>query len=90
MDKYLTRGAYVLGAICIVLLTLALGWIIVWKFLLSKIKFIRELLDLNPTKPAGPTAADAQRPTTFDERLRQYKENPHRRHTGSSLTKPTA
>ncbi|ETV79760.1 hypothetical protein H257_06990 [Aphanomyces astaci] len=90
MDEYVTRGVYVFGAICILLVTLSLGWITVWKFLLSKISFIRELLDLNPSNPAPPPTSDATLvPTSFDERLRQYKANPHRRHTGSTLMAPS-
>ncbi|ETV96039.1 hypothetical protein H310_10687 [Aphanomyces invadans] len=89
MDEYVTRGAYVLGAIGILLVTLSVGWITVWKFLLSKISFIRELLDLNPAKPTPAASDTPQPPTSFDDRLRQYKSNPHRRHTGSTLMAPS-
>jgi hypothetical protein len=34
----------------IVLLTLSIGWIVVWKCVLSKMPFIQELFDLKPTK----------------------------------------
>ncbi|KAH9138196.1 hypothetical protein AeRB84_017448 [Aphanomyces euteiches] len=90
MDDYVMRAAYVAGAMSIVLVTLALGWVTVWKLLLSRISFIRELLDMNPKKPAAPTPSTSRKPTSFDERLREYKENPHRRHTGSTLMAPSA
>ncbi|KDO22975.1 hypothetical protein SPRG_11822 [Saprolegnia parasitica CBS 223.65] len=75
------RAMYFVGAVCIVLVTLALGWVVVWKLMLSKMKLVRELLDLNP--PTSPPPAS--KPASFDERLKQYKENPKRRQTGSSL-----
>lgn len=40
--------AYLSGAVCIVLLTLTLGWIVVWKCVLAKMPFIQELFDLHP------------------------------------------
>ncbi|OQS07860.1 hypothetical protein THRCLA_20045 [Thraustotheca clavata] len=74
----IVRGAYLVGAVGIVLITLAIGWICVWKFMLSRMKLVRELLDLNSTTPLAPQAS-------FDERLKQYKENPMKRRTGSTL-----
>jgi hypothetical protein len=69
MDSILSRLVYFIGAICIVLVTLSIGWILVWKYMLSKMNFVRELLDLNSPKQA----ATATPPTSFDERFRQYK-----------------
>ncbi|OQR94046.1 hypothetical protein ACHHYP_01902 [Achlya hypogyna] len=76
------RAVYFVGAICIVLVTLAIGWVAVWKLMLSKMKIVRELLDLNPPTTSAPPA---DKPASFDERLQQYKDNPKRRQTGSSL-----
>lgn len=53
-------AAYLSGAVCIVLFTLSVGWIIVWKCVLSKMPFVQELFDLKPTKPHNLSAAGAK------------------------------
>ena len=52
MKEYIAAGLYLLGSIAIVIVTLCIGWIVVWKFVLSKIPFIQELFELN-TPPNG-------------------------------------
>lgn len=57
-DELFVMAAYLSGAVCIVLFTLSMGWIIVWKLVLSKMPFIQELFDLKPANaPASATSA---------------------------------
>lgn len=79
-------AAYLSGAVCIVLFTLSVGWIIVWKLVLSKMPFIQELFDLKPTNAAGaPASATSEhedsesipdsgsKPVSFQDRVEATK-----------------
>ncbi|GLD95571.1 hypothetical protein PINS_up004248 [Pythium insidiosum] len=77
LSELLIMAAYLSGAVCIVLFTLSIGWIVVWKFVLSKMPFIQELFDLKP-KSAAPTAAkpgDDEKPKSisFQQRYEAYR-----------------
>ncbi|KAJ0389862.1 hypothetical protein P43SY_010462 [Pythium insidiosum] len=77
-SELLIMGAYLSGAVCIVLFTLSIGWIVVWKFVLAKMPFIQELFDLKP-KSASATATaaaeDAEKPKSisFQQRYEAYR-----------------
>lgn len=55
-DELFVMAAYLSGAVCIVLFTLSMGWIIVWKLVLSKMPFIQELFDLKPASASATSA----------------------------------
>uniref|UniRef100_K3X3M4 Uncharacterized protein n=1 Tax=Globisporangium ultimum (strain ATCC 200006 / CBS 805.95 / DAOM BR144) TaxID=431595 RepID=K3X3M4_GLOUD len=67
-EELFVMAAYLSGAVCIVLFTLAVGWIIVWKCVLSKMPFVQELFDLKPTKPAlPPPRSSASKSSSSDD-----------------------
>ncbi|TYZ59819.1 hypothetical protein PybrP1_004389 [[Pythium] brassicae (nom. inval.)] len=67
-SELFVMAAYLSGAVCIVLFTLALGWIIVWKCVLSKMPFVQELFDLKPSGVSGP-ASENSTSLSFQERV---------------------
>jgi hypothetical protein len=68
-EEAIVTLTYLAGAVCIVLVTLSVGWILVWKCVLAKMPFVQELFDLKPHahKP------DARKSLSFEERYAQYK-----------------
>jgi len=68
-NVYVLMAAYLFGALCIVLLTLSIGWIVVWKCVLARMPFIQELFDLNATEKSR----DKGDTKTFEDRFQQYK-----------------
>lgn len=71
-SELFVMAAYLSGAVCIVLFTLALGWIIVWKCVLSKMPFVQELFDLKPSgirDGADVAAESSSLPLSFQERV---------------------
>jgi hypothetical protein len=70
----LVVAAYLSGAVCIVLFTLSIGWIVVWKYVLAKMPFIQELFDLKP-KPPGSATSDGKdaKSISFQSRYESYR-----------------
>ncbi|TDH70265.1 hypothetical protein CCR75_001636 [Bremia lactucae] len=68
-EEIVVAGAYVFGAVCIVLFTLSLSWLVVWKCVLAKMPFIQELFDLQPKK----TPAHDDKSISFQDRYQAYK-----------------
>ncbi|TMW69666.1 hypothetical protein Poli38472_001822 [Pythium oligandrum] len=68
--ELLVTAAYLSGAVCIVLFTLSVGWIVVWKFVLAKMPFVQELFDLKP-KPVA--TDDKEKSISFQERYQSYR-----------------
>ncbi|KAG6969883.1 hypothetical protein JG687_00002930 [Phytophthora cactorum] len=73
LEELVVTGAYVLGAVCIVLLTLTISWLVVWKCVLAKMPFIQELFDLKPKKPS----AHEEKSISFQDRYQAYKRKRH-------------
>ena len=69
LKEVVITGAYVSGAICIVLLTLSISWLVVWKCVLAKMPFIQELFDLKPTN----MTTHAKKSLSFQDRYQAYK-----------------
>uniref|UniRef100_M4BVK4 Uncharacterized protein n=1 Tax=Hyaloperonospora arabidopsidis (strain Emoy2) TaxID=559515 RepID=M4BVK4_HYAAE len=69
LEELAVTGIYVSGAVCIVLLTLSISWLVVWKCVLSKMPFIQELFDLTPKKPSTLDAKSI----SFQDRYQAYK-----------------
>ncbi|RLN45792.1 hypothetical protein BBJ28_00020259 [Nothophytophthora sp. Chile5] len=67
--ELVVTAAYLSGAVCIVLFTLALGWIVVWKCVLAKMPFVQELFDLKPKKPS----THDEKSISFQDRYQAYK-----------------
>ncbi|DAZ97644.1 TPA: hypothetical protein N0F65_003962 [Lagenidium giganteum] len=74
MLDVLVMAAYLSGAVGIVLFTLSVGWIVVWKCVLSKMPFVQELFDLKP-KPVNDSAkGDVAAPSlSFQDRFAAYR-----------------
>uniref|UniRef100_A0AAV1V1Y5 Uncharacterized protein n=1 Tax=Peronospora matthiolae TaxID=2874970 RepID=A0AAV1V1Y5_9STRA len=73
LEELAVTGIYVSGAVCIVLLTLSISWLVVWKCVLSKMPFIQELFDLTPKKPSTLDAKSI----SFQDRYQAYKRKRH-------------
>lgn len=69
VEELFVTLTYLAGAVFIVLITLAIGWILVWKCVLAKMPFVQELFDLKPTK----SKLDGDKSLSFEERYAQYK-----------------
>ncbi|OWZ01892.1 hypothetical protein PHMEG_00026646 [Phytophthora megakarya] len=69
IEELVVTGAYVSGAVCIVLFTLSISWLVVWKCVLAKMPFIQELFDLKPKKPS----AHDEKSISFQDRYQAYK-----------------
>lgn len=69
-EEAIVTLTYLAGAVCIVLVTLSVGWILVWKCVLAKMPFIQELFDL---KPHTHNKLDGRKSLSFEERYAQYK-----------------
>ncbi|GMF30410.1 unnamed protein product [Phytophthora lilii] len=69
LEELVVTGAYVSGAVCIVLFTLTISWLVVWKCVLAKMPFIQELFDLKPKKPS----AHDEKSISFQDRYQAYK-----------------
>ena len=70
LEELVLTGVYVAGAVCIVLLTLSISWLVVWKCVLSKMPFVQELFDLTPENPS---AVDVVKSISFQDRYQAYK-----------------
>lgn len=68
-EEAVVTVTYLAGAVLIVLATLSVGWILVWKCVLAKMPFVQELFDLKPRK----SKLDGQKLLSFEERYAQYK-----------------
>ncbi|CEG36231.1 uncharacterized protein PHALS_00550 [Plasmopara halstedii] len=73
LEEMVLAGAYVSGAVCIVLLTLTISWLVVWKCVLAKMPFIQELFDL---KPKTQTVLE-EKSISFQDRYQAYKRKRH-------------
>ncbi|ETI44748.1 hypothetical protein F443_10573 [Phytophthora nicotianae P1569] len=73
LEELVATGAYVSGAVCIVLFTLTISWLVVWKCVLAKMPFIQELFDLKPKKPS----AHDEKSISFQDRYQAYKRKRH-------------
>lgn len=72
VEDVVVMGAYLSGAVAIVLFTLSIGWILVWKYVLAKMPFIQELFDLKP-KNSGQNQHAEEAPLSFQDRYESYK-----------------
>lgn len=79
-EELFVMAAYLSGAVCIVLFTLSVGWIIVWKLVLSKMPFIQELFDLKPATASANSNAHEDvesipgtKPISFQDRVEATK-----------------
>ncbi|KAH7470899.1 hypothetical protein PRIC1_003287 [Phytophthora ramorum] len=73
LEELVVTGAYVSGAVCIVLFTLTISWLVVWKCVLAKMPFVQELFDLKPKKPS----AHDEKSISFQDRYQAYKRKRH-------------
>ncbi|RMX63251.1 hypothetical protein KXD40_006433 [Peronospora effusa] len=73
LQGLVVTGAYVFGAVCIVLFTLTISWLVVWKCVLAKMPFIQELFDLKPKK----LSAHDEKSISFQDRYKAYKRKRH-------------
>jgi hypothetical protein len=73
LEELVVTGAYVSGAVCIVLFTLSISWLVVWKCVLAKMPFVQELFDLKPKKPS----AHDEKSISFQDRYQAYKRVRH-------------
>lgn len=78
VEDVVVMGAYLSGAVAIVLFTLSIGWILVWKYVLAKMPFIQELFDLKPKNSAQSQSQHAEdnktkAPLSFQDRYESYK-----------------
>jgi hypothetical protein len=72
-EEAIVTLTYLAGAVCIVLVTLSVGWILVWKCVLAKMPFVQELFDLKPKKPS----AHDEKSISFQDRYQAYKRVRH-------------
>lgn len=73
LEEIILVGAYVSGAVCIVLFTLSISWLVVWKCVLAKMPFIQELFDLKPTTQS----VHDEKSISFQDRYQAYKRKRH-------------
>lgn len=78
VEDVVVMGAYLSGAVAIVLFTLSIGWILVWKYVLAKMPFIQELFDLKPKNSNQSQSQHAEddktkAPLSFQDRYESYK-----------------
>ncbi|KAG7390285.1 hypothetical protein PHYPSEUDO_008423 [Phytophthora pseudosyringae] len=69
LEELVVTGAYVSGAVCIVLFTLTISWLVVWKCVLAKMPFVQELFDLKQKQ----SAAHDEKSISFQDRYEAYK-----------------